>query len=259
MSTSNLFVKSRSHDDRSFLSKVRAEPLPTRFDWHGRDWVALLAIPGMFIGGWLVSLVTADVSVAAISDTSLRIVLFTVLVIANRELLARHWCAFWRAPWRSIGLVILGMMVIQIVITVLGALLRPLAGDSAATNNPSEGISMTFAVLLFASLNPVVTALIEDFTFRHTLLLKFPVWNRFALAAALTVVNALVFGAIHINNFGGQWLLTLTFAGAGLVMNLAYLWTRNIWHVLLMHGMNNFLLGGPITVLLTHLLGAVTA
>lgn len=106
-------------------------------------------------------------------------------------------------------------------------------------------MSLTFAVMLFASLNPVVTALIEDFTFRHTLLLKFPVWNRFALASLLTLANALVFGAVHINNFGGQWLLTLSFAGAGLLMNLVYLWTRNIWHGLLMHGLNNFVLGAP--------------
>lgn len=48
--------------------------------------------------------------------------------------------------------------------------------------------------MLFASLNPVVTALIEDFTFRHTLLLKFPVWNRCALARLLTLGNALVLG-----------------------------------------------------------------
>ncbi len=40
-------------------------------------------------------------------------------------------------------------------------------------------------------------------------------------------------------------------------MNLVYLWTRNIWHVLLMHGLNNFVLGGPLTVLLMHLLGSV--
>ncbi|MCC5672528.1 CPBP family intramembrane glutamic endopeptidase [Kocuria rhizophila] len=104
------------------------------------------------------------------------------------------------------------------------------------------------------SLGPTVTALIEDFTFRHALLLRLPVWGRAMPAAALVLVNALVFGLIHVNNVDGHWLLTLSYAGAGLVMNLVYLWTRNIWHVLLMHALNNFLLGGPLTVLLVKLL-----
>jgi len=73
-------------------------------------------------------------------------------------------------------------------------------------------------------------------------------------AAALVLVNALVFGLIHVTKVDGHWLLTLSYAGAGLVMNLVYLWTHNIWHVLLMHALNNFLLGGPLTVLLVKLL-----
>lgn len=79
-------------------------------------------------------------------------------------------------------------------------------------------------------------------------------WGRAVPAAALVLVNALVFGLIHVNNVDGHWLLTLSSAGAGLVMNLVHLWTRNIWHVLLMHALNNFLLGGPLTVLLVKLL-----
>nr|WP_312607246.1 CPBP family intramembrane glutamic endopeptidase [Kocuria rhizophila] len=79
-------------------------------------------------------------------------------------------------------------------------------------------------------------------------------WGRAVPAAALVLVNALVFGLIHVTKVDGHWLLTLSYAGAGLVMNLVYLWTHNIWHVLLMHALNNFLLGGPLTVLLVKLL-----
>lgn len=239
---------------RGFRARVSAEALPTSFSWQGRDWVALLAVPALFTAGWLVSLITNDAAVGTLADTSIRILLFVVLVIANRVLLARHWRAFWCAPWRSIGVVFAGLVVFQIVTTVLGKALQSLTKATPTDHEPA--LSMTFALMLFASLNPVVTALIEDFTFRHTLLLKFPVWNRFALATALTLGNALVFGAVHINNFGGQWILTLSFAGAGLLMNLVYLWTRNIWHVLLIHGLNNFILGGPITLLIAHALGA---
>jgi len=237
-----------------FRARVRAETLPTSFIWHRRDSVALLAVPALFAAGWLGSLLTQDPAVGTTVDTSVRIALFVVLAVANRELLARHWRAFWAAPWRSIGVVLAGLVVIQIVISALGNALRPFV-DTLPVEQ-AQATSLTFAVMLFASFNPVVTALIEDFTYRHTLLLKFPVWNRFTIAAALTIGNALVFGATHINNFGGQWLLTLSYAGAGLVMNLTYLWTRNIWHVLLMHGLNNFILGGPIAFLLVYALGA---
>lgn len=143
------------------------------------------------------------------------------------------------------------MVVVQLVISVLGGLLRPLVhGD--ASSGQARSAELAFGVMLFASLGPTVTALIEDFTFRHTLLMKVPVWGRALPSVVLVLANALVFGLIHIENFGGQWLLTLSYAGAGLVMNLVYLWTRNIWHVLLMHGLNNFILGGPLTVLLVH-------
>ncbi|MBD8103780.1 hypothetical protein PlfCFBP13513_14890 [Plantibacter flavus] len=242
----------------TFLRAIRAEEYPRTFTWHGRDWIALAAIPTVFLLAWSTSALTNDLAVQVISDTTLRIVLFSVLVIANRELLARHWRAFARVKWRATGLVILGFMALQVVTTILGTLLRSL-GHSASDITPAQpepAETVSFLVLLFASCSPVVTALIEDFTFRHTLLLKFPVWHRRFLAVSLVVGNALVFGAIHVNNFGGDWLLTLSFAGAGLLMNLIYLWIRNIWVVLLMHGVNNFVLGGPLAVVIVHLLGA---
>ncbi|NRD26941.1 CPBP family intramembrane glutamic endopeptidase [Frigoribacterium sp. VKM Ac-2836] len=238
-----------------FLDRVRAEQLPTRFRWQARDWVALLAVPSIFVSGWLTTMITNDVAVGTVVDTVLRIALFVVLVVANRALLARHWRAFWAAPWLSVGLVVVGMVALQIAISSSGSALRSLGGlDPGDDQGPVP--SMAFGVLLFTSLNPMVTALIEDFTFRHTLLLKFPVWNRFVFAAVLTVANAVLFGAVHIDNFGGEWLLTLSFAAAGLVMNLTYLWTRNIWHVLLMHGVNNFILAGPVGVVILHVLQA---
>lgn len=245
----------------TFTELVRAEPLPEHLHWTLRDTLTVLLIPALFLGVMLAARLGLGPNGLAVTDTSLRLVFFVFLVVANARLLARHWRALLRAPWRSAALIIAGMIVIQVVLTLLGAVLRPLAGitpgggaeDAAAGTGAGQ---VAFGVLLFASLGPTVTALIEDFVFRHTLLLTFPVWNRWWSAAGLVVVNALVFGAIHVNNFDGHLLLTLSYAGAGLIMNLVYLWTRNIWHVLLMHGLNNFILGGPIVLLLVHALGA---
>ena len=215
--------------------------------------MALLAVPSILVFGWLMTLVTEDITVGSVAETASRIAVFVVLVIANRALLARHWRAFRAALWRSLGVVV-GMVVVQIAIAVSGDALRSFVGGGPGGDDQQPVQSLAFGVLLFVSLNSVVTALIEDFTFRHTLLLTFPVWNRFVLGSALIIVNAVVFGAIHINNFDGHWLLTLSYAAAGLVMNLVYLWTRNIWHVLLMHGLNNFIVAGPVGVLLVHVM-----
>lgn len=244
----------RSGPRPGFIESVAAEQLPTRLTWHLPDTIALLAVPAIFLGGWISSRITDDITVRTICDTIVRIAIFVAVVILNRQLLGRHWRAFWSRPWKSMGLVIAGLVAIQVVISVLSALLRPLAHE--ATHGAQQTLPETtgLGVLILVSLAPMVTALIEDFTFRHTLLLKFPVWGHWWSAAALVVTNALLFGAVHINNFGGEWLLTLTYAGAGLLMNLTYLWTRNIWHVLLMHGLNNFILAGPVTVILVYVL-----
>jgi membrane protease YdiL (CAAX protease family) len=210
----------------------------------------------MFLTGAIVRTMTDDVAVLSAFDVSVRILLFFVLVVANAAMLARHWRAFWAAKWRSLGLVVVGLVVIQAVITGLGAVLRPLAGESSGTGGEAAQPELALGLLLFLSLGPTVTALIEDFVFRHTLLLRLPVWSPKAVAAVAILVNALIFGAIHFENFDGQLLLTLSYAGAGVVMNLVYLWTRNIWHVLLMHALNNFLLGGPLIVLFVHLMSA---
>ncbi|MGY5764702.1 CPBP family intramembrane glutamic endopeptidase [Brachybacterium sp. DNPG3] len=246
-----------SSDGTGFLEKVRAEELPTRLRWGAPEWVALASVPAIFLGGWLSSLVTDDVGVRAVADTLLRVVVFVAVVVLNRERLGRHWTAFWRAPVRSLAIVLAGMILIQVVISVLGSLLRGATGYSASGAASSDAsASVAFAVLLIASFGPTVTALIEDFAFRHTLMMTFPAWNRWWTAALLVIVNALLFGAVHYNNFGGHLVLTLSYAGAGLLMNLTYLWTRNIWHVLLMHGLNNLILGGPIVVILAQALGA---
>lgn len=240
-----------------FTELVRAEELPTRLTWHARDTIAVLVIPATFFAYYIARMMSAEPEASATIDVSLRILFFVVLVVANAEMLARHWKAFWAAKWRSLGLVAVGLVVLQTVISLLSALLRPFAeGVPDAATRITVDPDAALALLLFLSLGPTVTALIEDFVFRHTLLLGLPVWSNNAVAACAVVVNALLFGAIHYENFGGHLLLTLSYAGAGLVMNLVYLWTRNIWHVLLMHGLNNFLLGGPLIVLFVHWLGA---
>lgn len=58
----------------------------------------------------------------------------------------------------------------------------------------------------------------------------------------LIMLNSILFGLIHFHNFDGNLVATISFMSAGLFLNLIYLCTRNIWHVLLIHFLNNAVL-----------------
>ncbi|WP_397334351.1 type II CAAX prenyl endopeptidase Rce1 family protein [Oceanobacillus sojae] len=98
-----------------------------------------------------------------------------------------------------------------------------------------------YFILLFASLGPVTMALIEDIVFKHTLLEKL-LRNSTLFNIVLVLVNSILFGAIHYANFGNSFINTIPFMFAGLFLNLIYLWKRNLWHVLFIHFINNFVL-----------------
>lgn len=61
-----------------------------------------------------------------------------------------------------------------------------------------------------------------------------------------------LFGAIHYYNFG-SFVGTIPYMAAGILFNLVYLWRRNLWHVILMHLLNNFVLTFGALVLLVVL------
>jgi membrane protease YdiL (CAAX protease family) len=229
-----------------FLDAVRVEPLPNSLHWGRVDWIVLATIPVIFVSFYATQALGWGAWAHGLADSALRVALFALLVWCYRDLLARHWQGFRRAFWRSAGLVVAAAVVMQVIITVVRALMGSLAQGKDMVD-PALRIDVTTLtrggvfVLLLISLGPVAMSLIEDTVFRHTLLMKLPVWDHKPLAALVVVANAWLFGAIHYYNYGGL-LPTVPMACAGLFMNAIYLWTRNIWHVLLMHALNNFVL-----------------
>lgn len=230
-----------------------AEELPERLVWSGRDWLALATIPLIFAVAFSAQALTTSLITVGVIDTVLRIAICVLLVLAYRQLLARHWRRFLRAKWRGIALVLGGAVLTQVIISAVAAVMPQAAGDGIEP--PDGGLSPETAtgtqllLLCFLSLGPIVTAFIEDTVFRHTLLIKLPVWRTPVLAVLLVLGNAVLFGAVHYYNFG-SFAGTVPYMAAGLFFNLVYLWTRNIWHVLLMHVLNNAVLtlGGLLLI-----------
>lgn len=229
----------------TFTQLVRAEQFPKQILWQWRDTFAICIIPLILLNGLVLEYVFGVSVNVAFADTVLRGMLFVMVCWLYKTMLAEHWQKYKQAFWRSSLLVAAGAVLLQIIISLTRSILP--AGQSIETEHQIDPNSIAFISLLIISFGPLFTALLEDIVFRYTLLQKLFVapwlWR-----VVLLLLNSIVFGLIHFYNFDGNLIATVSFMAAGLFLNLIYLWTRNIWHVLLIHFVNNAVLslGGVI-------------
>ena len=223
-----------------FQEIVRAENFPNQISWQLKDSFALLLIPLIFINAWLASLIFTDQMNIAIADSFFRGILFLILCFIYKRMLIEHWSYFNQAKWKSWVVVIIGAVLLQVVISLTKSIL-PISATSESFEKSIDPQSIAFFTLLFISFGPLFMALIEDIVFRYTLLHKLFIPN-ILFRVVVVLLNSIVFGLIHYHNFGGDLVATSSFMVAGLFLNLIYVWTRNIWHVLLIHFMNNAVL-----------------
>lgn len=228
---------------------VRAELFPQHIQWQWRDHFALLLIPLIMLNGWIASQIFSEVTQIALVDSLFRGILFLLLCYFYKEMLIRHWQYFNRAKLKSWLLVIIGAIVLQISISVTRSFL-PIQQDTIVADGSNiDPQSIALIPLLLISLGPIFTALIEDVVFRYTLLHKFFI-PKVMFRIIVVILNSILFGLIHYHNFDGNLIATSSFMVAGLFLNLVYLWTRNIWHVLLIHLLNNAVLSLGAVILL---------
>lgn len=174
------------------------------------------------------------------------ILLFICLIIAFRKLFQEQWQKFGKEGKSKWFIIIIGAILLQVVISLAATIFPSIEGEMAVvvTGRDYDFLEISwklYFILLFASLGPVTMALIEDIVFKHTLLEKL-LRNSTLFNIVLVLVNSILFGAIHYANFGNSFINTIPFMFAGLFLNLIYLWKRNLWHVLFIHFINNFVL-----------------
>lgn len=94
--------------------------------------------------------------------------------------------------------------------------------------------------------------------FRYTLLGKI-FQGGFVRKAFILILNSILFGLVHYHNFGSV-IGTIPFIFGGLFLNIIYILTRNIWHVLLIHTVNNTVLtvGALLLIVILRQLGLDT-
>ncbi len=238
----------------SFIATVRAENFPQKIQWTRRDTFAVLILPLIFLNSYIFSLLNLSSVHVGLADSIFRGVLFLIVCFLYKNMLVQHWKHFKAAFWRSAILVVFGAIILQVVISVTRQYLPVNMTSSAKESIDPEQVA--FLSLFIISFGPLFTALLEDIVFRYTLLHKLFVQS-WLWRIILIVLNSILFGLIHYHNFDGNLVATISFMTAGLFLNLVYLWTRNIWHVLLIHFLNNAVLslGGVILLKIFSLVG----
>ncbi|WP_110926743.1 CPBP family intramembrane glutamic endopeptidase [Bacillus massiliglaciei] len=243
---------------KPFIKSVSIEDFSHQV-WEKKDFMVLLLIPIIFLAGLISQHFSAGTVWPVIIDTSVRLIMFIFLIAMYRPMLRKHWNRFARAWKRSVLVILGGAVVLQVMISAIRSFL-PNQGNGAETDAPSliDPLSASpemFALLFYIALGPIVTSLIEDTIFRYTLLGKI-FRGGFFRKACIVLLNAILFGLVHYYNFGSV-MGTVPYMFAGLFLNLMYLWTRNIWHVLLIHAVNNTVLtiGGLLIIALMRMLG----
>jgi membrane protease YdiL (CAAX protease family) len=224
----------------------------TRENWQKSDWLALAAIPLIFGVVNLVVHFAGASKTAAVTDSLLRVALCAALLWNYRRLLADHWARFRANLWRNIGIVVAGAILLQVVISLVNLLIpRPtIVGDSTPAIDPATAEGLDILILYIGALGPLAIVMVEEAVFRHTLLVKLPWWRNWMTATIGIPLNGALFGAIHYGNFGSL-IRTVPYMAVGILMNLIYLWRRNLWAVMLIHLLNNAVLSiGALTFLL---------
>ncbi|MGE8571130.1 MAG: CPBP family intramembrane glutamic endopeptidase [Acinetobacter amyesii] len=229
----------------TFTQLVRAESFPTHIYWQWRDTFALCILPLILFNSYVLDQFFGVSAQVALGDSIFRGILFIAVCWLYKTMLYTHWQKYKQAFWRSSLLVVVGAVALQVVISFTRSLLP--VGESIEKESTIDPNTIAFFSLLIISLGPLFTALLEDIIFRYTLLQKLFV-QPWLWRVILVLLNSILFGLIHYHNFDGDLIATISFMAAGLFLNLIYLWTRNIWHVLLIHFVNNAVLslGGVI-------------
>lgn len=231
----------------TFTHLVRAEQFPNRIHWQYRDTFAVCIIPLILLNGYFLKQIFGHSANVAIGDTVFRGILFIIVCTLYKTMLVEHWQKYKQAFWRSSLLVVIGGIMLQVVISLTRSFLP--TGVAVESSDQLDPDQITFISLILISLGPLFTALLEDIIFRYTLLQKLFV-KPWLWRVVLVLMNSVLFGLIHYHNFDGNLVATVSFMVAGLFLNLIYLWTRNIWHVLLIHFVNNAVLSlGAVIVL----------
>lgn len=206
-------------------------------EWSTRDTLTLLVIPLELGLGYMLAAVFAGVNAATLSAVPfcLKVLSLFLIVFLNHDLLMENWKRFTERLWLKLIFCVAGAASMYLVLSGI----RSLAGmaQSAEAMKAITG-GLPYGVFLLLSFTPVLAPVTEEVVFRHVLFYKFRA--RISWRSIMCLVSSFLFGAVHLGNFGGNLWLTVPYMVIGLLYNLIYYFSKNIWTSITIHLFFNF-------------------
>jgi len=191
--------------------------------------VSILAIPFLFFITWITSyFLKSETALLAVINSLLFFVLYIFIIFLYRGSLKKDWISFKTGIWKKILLCILGAAIAHGLLMAVRIFLPPAvtSGSDASPENTN------LAVVLLASIIPLLAAIVEEIIFRH--LLFYQIKNSL-LKWVMCLVSAILFGFVHYINFSGNLVQTIPYMVIALYFSLIYHFSKNIWWNISVH------------------------
>jgi membrane protease YdiL (CAAX protease family) len=225
-----------------------------KVEWKIRDTLALLVIPLEL--GLAYILVTAlsgsGMIVQALLPFCLKLFSLVLIAFLYHSLLTEHWKRFTKQLWLKLLCCVAGAALMYFALSGV----RSLAGIAQSADiMQSITDGLPYGIFLLASFTPVLAPVTEEVVFRHVLFGKF--WEHKIWLVIMCLVSAFLFGTVHLGNFGGRLWLTTPYMAIGLLYNLIYYFSKNIWYSVIIHLMFNFAQSVIPTLLIPFLIAGI--
>lgn len=202
--------------------------------WTKKDWLGLGVIPlELFLGIFVVKLpwMEAYPVVSAVFSWLIFVVGFFVMIYLFKDFLKSQWQLYRQKLWKRLGINALLTVGVFVLLALTRTILpKPLAAGADFNMNTSIGL------MFLASIPPFIAPFSEELTFRYLLFGKI---HPKVFKIVMFFVSSILFGLIHWQNFGGNWLLTIPYMVIGAYFALIYHFFDNIWGSIMTHWMFN--------------------
>lgn len=204
--------------------------------WTSKDFLGLSVIPIEFLLGTGLSYFSF-IKKSPVLATSLSLCIFftgfLVMITLFRDFLKQEWQLYKKNKfWFKL---IVNILLVGGAFLLLN-LTRTEIISNLSVNDTNFLSTSSLSLMLLASIQPFIAPFAEELTFRYLLFGKFS--NKW-LKIIMFFVSSILFGLIHINNFNGNWILTIPYMVIGAYFSTIYFFYKNIWGAIIVHWIFN--------------------
>lgn len=167
--------------------------------------------------------------------------IFFIAVFLFRGELKSDWEKLSIPKWKFLLYTVLGVFMVQFVYIFFDTLFTPSFFSNGNPANTFEFSDLTLSNKVFVvifSTSALFTAVTEEIYFRYLFLNPKSTLNRFVALITSSMLFGLSHYFIHFNLAS-----CIPYFGIGLFLGIVYLKSKNIWIVIAIHLLNNFLFG----------------